>query len=128
MYRENPELRVRLLPAVNERVETGAIQFGGDWPGTFVRGDDSYHLRLMLEACLHELRQNPKQHSLLIRSLDGFLQVFDQCNLNEPVRIRKSPDPFITRKLMPATEIFGKEPHNQGSRAADGGDLSWNRL
>lgn len=26
------------------RVETGAVQFGEDWPGLFVRGDQAIHL------------------------------------------------------------------------------------
>jgi hypothetical protein len=26
------------------RVETGAVQFGDDWPGLFVRGDQALHL------------------------------------------------------------------------------------
>ena len=28
------------------RVETGAVQFGEDWPGLFVRGDEAFHLAL----------------------------------------------------------------------------------
>jgi hypothetical protein len=31
-------------PAASPRVETGAVQFGGDWPGLFIRGDDAVFL------------------------------------------------------------------------------------
>lgn len=32
------------------RVETGAVQFGGDWPGLFIRGDDAYMLARHIET------------------------------------------------------------------------------
>lgn len=41
--------KVRVLPEQKQRVETGAIQFGGDWPGLFMRGDDCISLLLMLK-------------------------------------------------------------------------------
>jgi hypothetical protein len=31
-------------PSEATRVETGAVQFGDDWPGLFVRGDQAIHL------------------------------------------------------------------------------------
>lgn len=31
-------------PDASPRVETGAIQFGSDWPGLFIRGDDAVFL------------------------------------------------------------------------------------
>jgi hypothetical protein len=44
---------VRLLPAVDKRVETGAIQFGDDWPGLFLRGDAAMPLMLSIKAAFH---------------------------------------------------------------------------
>jgi hypothetical protein len=37
------EPRVAKLPAPQQlrRVETGAVQFGEDWPGLFIRGDEA---------------------------------------------------------------------------------------
>lgn len=32
---------VRLFPSESNRVETGVVQFGEDWPGIFIRGDDA---------------------------------------------------------------------------------------
>lgn len=43
---------IRKLPAVEQRVETGPIQFGDDWPGTFIRGDNAAHYAWALEAYL----------------------------------------------------------------------------
>lgn len=34
------------------RVETGAVQFGDDWPGLFIRGDRAMMLRLDIIAVL----------------------------------------------------------------------------
>jgi hypothetical protein len=45
--------RVRVIPFPNgerDRVETGAVQFGNDWPGLFVRGDEAFDLTLQIEA------------------------------------------------------------------------------
>lgn len=40
---------VRIFPEQAERVETGVIRFGDDWPGVFIRGDNaaglSFHLQ-----------------------------------------------------------------------------------
>ncbi len=33
------------------RVETGVVQFGNDWPGVFVRGDNALGYALALDAC-----------------------------------------------------------------------------
>jgi hypothetical protein len=43
---------IRKLPAAEERVETGAVQFGDDWAGTFIRGDVSHFYATCLEAVL----------------------------------------------------------------------------
>jgi hypothetical protein len=36
------------MPAGLRRVETGAVQFGEDWPGLFIRGDDAAALKLSI--------------------------------------------------------------------------------
>jgi hypothetical protein len=41
---------IRELPAVAERVETGAVRFGDDWPGTFIRGDNAAYYAYCLRA------------------------------------------------------------------------------
>lgn len=42
----------RQFAAEAERVETGAIRFGDDWPGVFIRGDNAFHFAMHLEAIL----------------------------------------------------------------------------
>lgn len=47
---------IRQLPAQQERVETGPVQFGDDWPGVFIRGDNAgwyaFNLGQLLESDL----------------------------------------------------------------------------
>lgn len=49
----------RLFPAQEERVESGPIQFGDDWPGIFMRGDHAlpaaFYLKLFLDQ--HPLKE-----------------------------------------------------------------------
>ena len=41
---------IRELPPVDVRVESGAIRFGSDWPGWFLRGDDAAYFLACMEA------------------------------------------------------------------------------
>ena len=43
---------IRKLPAQEERVESGPIQFGDDWTGTFFRGDHAVHFAMLIEEAL----------------------------------------------------------------------------
>jgi hypothetical protein len=38
------------LPQQEPRIETGAIQFGDDWPGLFIRGDEAIIILPALRA------------------------------------------------------------------------------
>lgn len=44
--------KVRKLPEQAERVETGTIQFGDDWPGVFIRGDNAFYLAVHLSGLI----------------------------------------------------------------------------
>ena len=43
------------LPPVANRVESGAIQFGDDWPGYFMRGDDACYMAMCIKMTLDRL-------------------------------------------------------------------------
>lgn len=45
-------MSIRKLPAQAERVESGPIQFGDDWPGVFIRGDGAGYYALLLRQFL----------------------------------------------------------------------------
>lgn len=38
---------VQTLPAAPQRLETGIVQVGNDWPGMFIRGDDALGMASM---------------------------------------------------------------------------------
>ena len=42
-----------------ERVETGAVKFGDDWPGLFIRGDDAFYLEQILNQAARKARLSP---------------------------------------------------------------------
>lgn len=52
---------VQKLPALlgENRVETGAVQFGNDWPGLFIRGDNAHSLALWIRRLAELLSTNP---------------------------------------------------------------------
>lgn len=45
---------VAILPAPShlQRVETGVVQFGDDWPGVFIRGDNAAYYSMALDSLL----------------------------------------------------------------------------
>jgi hypothetical protein len=57
----NSNSRVQLLPTPMglPRVETGAVQFGDDWPGLFIRGDNAYFLMLWIRRLAELLAHHP---------------------------------------------------------------------
>ena len=65
---------VRVLPGVPERVETGAVQFGDDWPGVFIRGDNAGYYALCLKSVL-EGNSNP----IATHVLTGLQETLASC-------------------------------------------------
>lgn len=43
---------LRVMPAVDERVETGPTRFGDDWAGIFIRGDNAFYYAYCLSGLL----------------------------------------------------------------------------
>ncbi len=46
-------IEVRELPEQSPRVESGPTQFGSDWCGLFLRGDNALAYALAVEAAMH---------------------------------------------------------------------------
>jgi hypothetical protein len=70
------------MPPGVERVETGAIQFGDDWPSVHIRGDNAFnyamHLKEVIEKCdLHPGIVGEIRFSLMI--LRGLLDDLQGC-------------------------------------------------
>lgn len=48
----------KVPPLAGGRPETGPMQFGDDWPGVFIRGDNALFNVRALDAALHYLPQD----------------------------------------------------------------------
>jgi hypothetical protein len=55
----SPKLQRLPAPPDLPRVETGAVQFGDDWPGLFVRGDNARSLRDWIRRLAGLLADHP---------------------------------------------------------------------
>lgn len=59
---------MRNLPGQDPRVESGALQFGDDWPGLFIRGDQCLHYLHCIRTALqhdHDLMTKLTLESLI---------------------------------------------------------------
>lgn len=71
---------MRKFPAEEERVETGPIQFGRDWPGIFLRGDDAGPFGFLLGEYLDD----PSPRNLVVREqLRDFARLLRSCEVGE---------------------------------------------
>lgn len=53
---------IRKLPAAQDgRVETGPVQFGDDWPGIFVRGDNAFAYSMALQEAMGSIPEGFKK-------------------------------------------------------------------
>lgn len=59
---------IRFLPATVDRVETGAVQFGTDWPGLFIRGDNCAALGMSLHLLAPHIAKLSASEQIMIRS------------------------------------------------------------
>lgn len=68
------------MPDGMRRMETGAMQFGDDWPGIFMRGDYA----LMMAAALMEIAEimaaNDKGKIIEIAQLRGLAETMLGCH------------------------------------------------
>jgi hypothetical protein len=55
----------------NPRVESGAVQFGEDWPGLFLRGDNCMGLIMGIERALNP---DDPMHKLGVMELKGLVE------------------------------------------------------
>lgn len=67
------------VPGVAERVETGPLQFGDDWPGVFIRGDNA----LAFSVGLAGLERHMPEHMWVERALlKGLLDTLRSCDVH----------------------------------------------
>lgn len=67
-------------PGEGERPETGAMQFGDDWPGVFIRGDNAIYFGMMVEAAVALFPDGPSMERAVLQSLAKTLK---SCRVGE---------------------------------------------
>lgn len=60
------------------RIETGVVQFGDDWPGVFIRGDDCHNFLLHLGTAL----ETPGLDELTVLVLKGLESTLASSNVH----------------------------------------------
>lgn len=80
-------MTVRMSPQPDDdlgRVETGAVQFGDDWPGLFVRGDVAIYLASCIQAVLAAVPDDASDAKLYGHTLASIARVIQQDVLVRP--------------------------------------------
>jgi len=67
-------------PADLDRVETGPVQFGDDWPGVFIRGDNALTI---VHVVLEALTYIPKREYLVTAQLSGLVDTLQSCSVGD---------------------------------------------
>lgn len=87
-------MNVRMIPSVEPRVETGPTQFGDDWPGVFIRGDNALIGTLpALRNTLTHLQNTkqwatyPLQIMIAESELKGLIELLESCAVNYSTRL-----------------------------------------
>ena len=80
---------VQRVPFDNKtgRIETGAVQFGEDWPGLFIRGDNAFALAINVQALLEwydGLPEHVKGEFMVSQAING-LRSFQQIIMGDVI-------------------------------------------
>ena len=59
-----------------QRLETGVVQCGADWPGIFIRGDDAVRMAHTIETVLEDSVEN---ESLFTMMLTDYATLLKSC-------------------------------------------------
>jgi hypothetical protein len=71
------------IPHDGARVETGAVQFGDDWPGVFIRGDEALSYIIDLKVALKKLPPDKEVEYIRLTKLLRALQSCRQNNIGQ---------------------------------------------
>jgi hypothetical protein len=77
------EVMMRTFPAQENRVESGAIRFGDDWPGLFLRGDDAFMHASSIQIVVRELVKRYGKENV---PLDMLIAIKELAGLADTIR------------------------------------------
>lgn len=84
--KDDPAIVAAMDREVPARVETGVVQFGDDWPGVFVRGDNAFAYAMALEKAISSIVDDPIARSYLV-SLRGLFAASNVATKPNPQRL-----------------------------------------
>jgi len=81
---------ILVLPEQDNRVETGPIRFGDDWPGVFIRGDNALFYARSIQHAMNRLSAQGVDFAdqalfadqVLINYLGSLVKVLRSCDLS----------------------------------------------
>ena len=64
------------------RPETGAMSFGEDWPGVFIRGDNAFAFAIYVKAASNRLKESDSvSDQLMAGYLCGLAELLESCRV-----------------------------------------------
>ncbi len=63
------------------RPETGAMSFGDDWPGVFIRGDNAIHFGMTLKRVLNGEVKEKELDPITVAVLRGLVELLESCRV-----------------------------------------------
>lgn len=83
-------MKPRKLREYKNRVETGPVVFGPDWPGVFIRGDNALGWGWNLRNVIVKLTKNPHPgvDSITLMYLTNLADVLQSCRVETPPDVR----------------------------------------
>lgn len=91
--------KVKEIQYTGERVESGPVQFGDDWPGIFLRGDHALYIAFSLKTILDNYNKQVKDcDPFLVMALEEFVSILSSCD----VRLHPKDD-VILRDIIGLT-------------------------
>ncbi len=106
-------------PAPTDRAETGAMQFGDDWPGVFIRGDNAAGYAIALQFAVSKLT------GFECAALAGILRLLEGSNVQNSAPVQRMR-PFaeaISTPRVPLSEegkATGSAPQSSSLPARSG--------
>lgn len=77
-----------------QRIETGPLQIGDDWPGVFMRGDESFYYKMMLESL-----DTDGMNILQKQVIQNLIVLFKSCRLTQEVSFAAGQEETLYYKM-----------------------------